>query len=185
MSNRKLMWVVLLLLALVAASMVAPAGAVASPDSAADAAHAVKGPPPQPGDPPPGREGKPGRPNGGRKVCRGNPATIFCSWAVYNPYKSGSDAVGKAYTEGHCAGCWHPLYISAEMWLWRWVGDHWVLVAHKYSATYAYSATVWAWKAYHNAQSSYYAATSHHYVGYDSTICVNKDETSQTVWLDF
>ncbi len=104
---------------------------------------------------------------------------------MYNPYKSGSDAIGKAYTEGSCAGCWHPLQITARMWLWRWVSDRWVMVAEKHSTVYAYSAGVWAWKAYNNAQSGWYATTSRHYVGYDSTICVNEDKWSQTVWLNF
>jgi hypothetical protein len=104
---------------------------------------------------------------------------------VYNPYKSGSDAVGKAYTQGSCAGCWHALAISADMWLWKWVTDHWVIVAQKHSTVYSYSATVWAWKAYNNAQSAWYATTSHHYVAYDSTICVNEDDFSQNVWLSF
>ena len=81
--------------------------------------------------------------------------TIVIRWCTYRPYKSGSNAVSKAWTYAGCA-VGYLITVYTDAWLWKWVGDHWVEVAHDgRTCTRPYEVSCTAMAIYSNAQSAY------------------------------
>ena len=106
-----------------------------------------------------------------------------CFYSIWDPYKSGTSAKGKARTTTDC-----PAFnaVGTDVWLWKWVDDEWVEVAHGYYSIYIPPATQCiAYATYSNAESAYYINTSRHSVYHDSEPFCFEELESDYVWLTF
>lgn len=118
----------------------------------------------------------------------GNPAYVYCYYTVWDPYKSGSDAVGKAWTKGTCI-CWQPVYQVAEAWLWYW-HPYYVQFyewAHdqRSSTNPPNSSGQYAMAIRNGWGSTYYVTTSAHSVWYMGEPMCSEDMMSNMVYLTF
>jgi hypothetical protein len=108
-----------------------------------------------------------------------------CRGTCYTPWKSGTSARGAARTTTNCPGFNNT---TTDVWLWKWVTDHWVIVSHDQYGIYIPPATECVViTTYNNATSAYYADTSRHRVfnsDMGTWICDFWGE-SDYVWLSY
>jgi hypothetical protein len=130
----------------------------------------------------------PSEPDRDEKVYEAGVRGGITSWMLYNaetPYKSGSDVIARAWTESNpILLVWK--HVMADTYLWKWVGDHWVLVAEYHRVIICPPGCyISSTATYSNAQSAYYITTSVHEVWADNKPLHYATDQSNYVWLDF
>lgn len=108
------------------------------------------------------------------------------SATVWNPYKEGTSAVGKARTlTNYVPLVWKHVYV--DVWLWKWIGGEWVIVA---SNTGSYvicppTCEIIRTAVKSGATSGSYCTTSRHQVFADNIPVFYAELSSDSVWLSF
>jgi hypothetical protein len=112
-------------------------------------------------------------------------AASFMYYNAENPYKSGTSAIGRAWTQtNQIPGCFKTGY--AQAWLWRWNGSQWIIVASNRYDFYCPSiCTAIALPTKSGAQTGYYCVTSRHEVWANLEPLHYAEDYSATVWLTY
>jgi len=187
MRKKGLLTSVLVCLTILAMMLVmVPQVGLAGAPPRAEPVYPTKPPPPEPPSEV-DRAKIPTEPEVAEEVYEGDVGILQSYWfaRIYNPWKSGSSAKGKARTTTN----YMPLvwkYLSAEVWLWKAVGGEWVVVAYGKGTSWCPpTCEIYAYATKSNANSAYYICTSRHEGWQNNEPAFYAELESGYVWLEF